>query len=193
MARKRQEQAAPQYQPDSSFEAMTIQEVRAVTEDDLRRAAAKTNAGFDLRAREQRRVEAGAREQGRAGVGAREGMVEVEEKTLSVADMAVEVAASHPKKRKMIQVVVEGEVQRNLGVKERERLIPRLVKEEVKERFSCDICAKKFTSAATLVAHTSAHHDEATIPCAFDGCSYRGGVVAMVRHTRSIHTKEKLF
>ena len=96
MARKRQEQAAPQYQPDSSFEAMTIQEVRAVTEDDLRRAAAKTNAGFDLRAREQRRVEAGAREQGRAGVGAREGMVEVEEKRAQVEREAESLAASQP-------------------------------------------------------------------------------------------------
>ena len=93
-------------------------------------------------------------------------------------------------------VVVEGEVQRKLGRRERERLVLRQVKEEVEERFLCGhggTCRRQFTSAAPLVAHLTSHHGEAAIPCSFEECRYSGGVEALVRHARYKHTKEKLF
>lgn len=95
------------------------------------------------------------------------------------------------------ELEVVAEVKRKLLVKERARLTPRVVKEEVFEMFPCNLCVsvKTFSSAATLVAHLASHSQEAVprLACPFTSCRYKGAVEAMVRHVRSLHTAEKLF
>eukprot|EP00092_Neocalanus_flemingeri_P105230 GFUD01134837.1.p1 GENE.GFUD01134837.1~~GFUD01134837.1.p1 ORF type:complete len:366 (-),score=96.56 GFUD01134837.1:168-1214(-) len=96
-------------------------------------------------------------------------------------------------------VIVIEEKRRKMAVKEREKIIPKVMKteEEVEESYpaySCSHCSRHLSSAAALMSHLENHFPVgALLHCPFPSCNFSSKVEGLTRHARSNHTGEKLF
>eukprot|EP00092_Neocalanus_flemingeri_P033138 GFUD01036035.1.p1 GENE.GFUD01036035.1~~GFUD01036035.1.p1 ORF type:complete len:466 (-),score=140.92 GFUD01036035.1:55-1452(-) len=103
-------------------------------------------------------------------------------------------------KRKLKESADFEVIPKKISAKEKEAMIPPVLKTESVEvsppdYFKCNICPKKFTSAAPLSTHLERHYSPLydTWDCPFLACSFSASQTNLTKHMRSKHTKELLF
>jgi len=100
-------------------------------------------------------------------------------------------------KRKLNESVVDcGEILKKISSKEKEAIVPKVLKvEEISpiNTYQCNLCSQSFTSAAPLVIHLEKHNRSEKVDCPFPSCFFGGTQEVLTKHIRSKHTKELLF
>jgi len=100
-------------------------------------------------------------------------------------------------KRKLNESIVDcGEILKKISSKEKEAIVPKLLKVEVispLNTYQCNVCSQVFTSAAPLVIHLEKHNRSEKVDCPFPSCFFTGTQEVLIKHVRSKHTKEMLF
>merc|ERR1712096_534708 len=102
-------------------------------------------------------------------------------------------------KRKLNESVVDcGLIRKKISLKEKEAIVPKVLKIEEPSPpnpHECNFCGKSFTSAAPLASHLVKHYTqfEEKLDCPFPTCNFAATQENLIKHMRSKHTKEQLF
>jgi len=104
-----------------------------------------------------------------------------------------------PRKRKLNESVVDcGLIKKKISLKEKDAMIPKVLKIEEPSPpnpHECNFCGKSFTSAAPLASHLVKHYTQfgEKYDCPFPTCNFAATQENLTKHMRSKHTKEQLF
>ena len=104
-------------------------------------------------------------------------------------------------KRRMNESVLDcGEVVKKIPFKEKEAMVPKVLKVEEAPSdspYQCSFtnCHRSFTCAATLVSHLSKHYitNQEKFDCPFPLCQFVHTQEQLTKHMRAKHTKEQMF
>ena len=104
-------------------------------------------------------------------------------------------------KRKLNESVLDcGEIVKKIPAKEKEAMVPKVLKVEESPSeypFDCSFasCSRSFTSAAPLASHLEKHYStkQAKFDCPFPNCQFANTQEHLTKHMRSKHTKEQMF
>jgi len=104
-------------------------------------------------------------------------------------------------KRKLNESVLDcGEIVKKIPTKEREAMVPIVLKVEeppCEYPYECSFsgCGRFFTSAASLASHLGKHYpaNQAKFDCPFPNCQFTNTQEHLTKHMRSKHTKEQIF
>jgi len=103
------------------------------------------------------------------------------------------------RKRKLNESVLDcGLIKKKISVKEKESIVPKVLKIEEPSPpnpHECNFCGKSFTTAAPLATHLVRHYPEFQdkLDCPFPTCNFAAAQENLTKHMRSKHTKEQLF
>jgi len=104
-------------------------------------------------------------------------------------------------KRRMNESVLDcGEIVKKIPYKEKEAMVPKVLKVEEAPSdspYQCSFtnCQRSFTCAAPLVAHLSNHYitNQDKFDCPFPLCQFVHTQEQLTKHVRAKHTKEQMF
>jgi len=104
-------------------------------------------------------------------------------------------------KRKLNESVLDcGEIVKKIPFKEKEAMVPKVLKVEEAPSdspYQCSFtrCLRSFTCAATLASHLSKHYlpNQDKFDCPFPLCQFVSTQEQLIKHMRARHTKEQMF
>ena len=104
-------------------------------------------------------------------------------------------------KRKLNESVLDcGEIVKKISYKEKEAMVPKVLKVEEAPSdspYQCSFtrCLRSFTCAASLASHLSKHYltNQDKFDCPFPLCQFVSAQEQLIKHMRARHTKEQMF